>query len=142
MKQLTYVYDTRFAWNRSFFSIAGSLDTSSPIHGLLFTGAWIIDQHYQWKPEIQGIMEDIEDRDNGVVNLLSPNDQVAKNKQDGQGRKGRMGPEEWERELADSKVMVGVGNPWMSPSPYHALCLGVPFVNPVRLSRSRSARHY
>ncbi|KAF9530041.1 hypothetical protein CPB83DRAFT_905608 [Crepidotus variabilis] len=131
MKQLTYVYDGRFAWNRSFFSTASSTDPSSPIHGVPFTGAWIVDQHYQWKPELQGIMEDIEDREHGVVNLLSRNDALAQNKQDGEGKKGRMGPDEWEREVGNSKVMIGVGNPWMSPSPYHALCLGVPFLNPI-----------
>ncbi|KAH8823015.1 hypothetical protein DL96DRAFT_329832 [Flagelloscypha sp. PMI_526] len=32
-------------------------------------------------------------------------------------------------ELGKSKVLLGVGNPVASPSPYDALCLGVPFIN-------------
>ena len=53
------------------------------------------------------------DREHGVVNF------------------GKMGPAEFVDAVRRSKVMVGVGNPWWSPSPYHALCQGVPFVNPV-----------
>ncbi|EPQ59343.1 hypothetical protein GLOTRDRAFT_55241 [Gloeophyllum trabeum ATCC 11539] len=34
-------------------------------------------------------------------------------------------------EVARSKVLVGVAQPDLSPSPYDALCLGVPFINPV-----------
>ncbi|KAJ6560403.1 hypothetical protein B0H19DRAFT_853525, partial [Mycena capillaripes] len=34
--------------------------------------------------------------------------------------------------LAESSVLVGVGNPFTSPTPYDALCLGVPFINPIR----------
>jgi len=33
--------------------------------------------------------------------------------------------------IAKSKVLVGIGNPINSPTPYEALCLGVPFINPV-----------
>ncbi|KAF7982574.1 hypothetical protein HWV62_27573 [Athelia sp. TMB] len=35
------------------------------------------------------------------------------------------------RRLAKSRVLVGVGSPLLSPSPYDALCLGVPFINPI-----------
>ncbi|KAH8823016.1 hypothetical protein DL96DRAFT_329836 [Flagelloscypha sp. PMI_526] len=34
-------------------------------------------------------------------------------------------------ELGKSKALLGVGNPAASPSPYDALCLGVPFINPI-----------
>ncbi|KAJ7512749.1 hypothetical protein B0H11DRAFT_1947220 [Mycena galericulata] len=34
-------------------------------------------------------------------------------------------------ELSRSLVLVGVGFPLTSPTPYDALCLGVPFINPV-----------
>ncbi|KAF8302539.1 hypothetical protein DL93DRAFT_2090605 [Clavulina sp. PMI_390] len=35
------------------------------------------------------------------------------------------------REVARSKVLLGVGRPAISPTPYQALCLGVPFINPI-----------
>ncbi|KAJ3514354.1 hypothetical protein NLJ89_g2429 [Agrocybe chaxingu] len=63
MKQLTYVYDSAFAWNRSYFSLAHH---SPELSELLFTGGWLINQHYQWKPE-KGIMTDIEDPANGSI---------------------------------------------------------------------------
>ncbi|CAA7262774.1 unnamed protein product [Cyclocybe aegerita] len=110
MKQLTYVYDSAFAWNRSYFSLAHH---SPELSELVFAGGWMIDQHYQWKPE-KGILTDIEDPANGVVNF------------------GRLDPKQFLEAVRMSKVMVGMGNPWWSPSPYVALCLGVPFVNPIR----------
>ncbi|KAJ7758379.1 hypothetical protein B0H16DRAFT_1535994 [Mycena metata] len=33
--------------------------------------------------------------------------------------------------LANSRVLVGIGIPTTSPTPYEALCLGVPFINPI-----------
>ncbi|CDZ96563.1 hypothetical protein [Phaffia rhodozyma] len=33
--------------------------------------------------------------------------------------------------VAHSKILIGIGNPPLSPSPYDALCLGVPFLNPI-----------
>ncbi|KAJ6470924.1 hypothetical protein C8R45DRAFT_1014895 [Mycena sanguinolenta] len=33
--------------------------------------------------------------------------------------------------LSNSRVLVGVGRPATSPTPYDALCLGVPFINPI-----------
>ncbi|KAJ7682269.1 hypothetical protein DFH06DRAFT_1264957 [Mycena polygramma] len=33
--------------------------------------------------------------------------------------------------LANSAVLIGVGGPVKSPTPYDALCLGVPFINPI-----------
>ena len=43
----------------------------------------------------------------------------------------RLDREEFLREVAKSKMMLGIGLPEWSPSPYDALCLGVPFLNPV-----------
>ncbi|KIO19857.1 hypothetical protein M407DRAFT_143379 [Tulasnella calospora MUT 4182] len=34
--------------------------------------------------------------------------------------------------IANSRVMIGLGNPFLSPTPYEALCLGIPFINPFR----------
>jgi len=33
--------------------------------------------------------------------------------------------------LRQSKLLVGIGHPYLSPTPWLALCLGVPFINPV-----------
>lgn len=44
---------------------------------------------------------------------------------------GRLNQTEFYRQIAQSGVLVGVGKPVTSPSPYEALCLGVPFINPV-----------
>jgi len=33
--------------------------------------------------------------------------------------------------LAEMRVLIGMGNPITSPTPYDALCLGVPFINPI-----------
>ncbi|KZT20785.1 glycosyltransferase family 18 protein [Neolentinus lepideus HHB14362 ss-1] len=44
---------------------------------------------------------------------------------------GRLNKETFYLEVAKSKALVGVGKPYLSPSPYDALCLGVPFINPI-----------
>lgn len=38
---------------------------------------------------------------------------------------------EFQKTLANSRVVVGLGEPALSPTPWEALCLGVPFINPV-----------
>lgn len=72
-----------------------------------------MDQHYGWDPDTKGTMDDIEDRQRGIVNL------------------GQLGQQDFVRELGQSKILIGMGDPWWSPSPYNALCQGVPFLNPV-----------
>ncbi|RSH93084.1 hypothetical protein EHS25_007437 [Saitozyma podzolica] len=44
---------------------------------------------------------------------------------------GRLGKMEFYEELASSFVLVGVGRPRISPSPWDALCMGLPFINPI-----------
>ncbi|WVR07919.1 hypothetical protein IAU60_004962 [Kwoniella sp. DSM 27419] len=44
---------------------------------------------------------------------------------------GRLGKIEFYEALARSFVFVGVGRPRISPSPWDALCMGVPFINPI-----------
>ncbi|KAK6907327.1 hypothetical protein I203_101319 [Kwoniella mangroviensis CBS 8507] len=44
---------------------------------------------------------------------------------------GKLPQQEWYQTLASSKFLLGVGKPNMSPSPYDALCFGVPFINPI-----------
>jgi hypothetical protein len=99
MKELVYVYEDRFAWNTSFFpSASHDLNMS-------FVGGWNINlKYYNWDPEDQEGVDDIEDREHGVINL------------------GNINQTQFVQELGKSKVLVGVGNPWWSPSPYDALC--------------------
>ncbi|KAG9018745.1 hypothetical protein FRB90_010052 [Tulasnella sp. 427] len=37
----------------------------------------------------------------------------------------------FQKVVASSRVLMGIGVPGLSPTPYEALCLGVPFINPV-----------
>ncbi|WWC63724.1 uncharacterized protein I303_106329 [Kwoniella dejecticola CBS 10117] len=46
---------------------------------------------------------------------------------------GYMSRAEFEAQLANSRVMLGIGWPTLSPSPHVALSLGIPFVNPFTL---------
>ncbi|KAG9017554.1 hypothetical protein FRB90_000759 [Tulasnella sp. 427] len=43
----------------------------------------------------------------------------------------RLQREAFQKLIAQSRVMVGIGNSLLSPTPYEALCLGIPFINPV-----------
>nr|GAT45307.1 predicted protein [Mycena chlorophos] len=36
---------------------------------------------------------------------------------------------EWLEQLAQARMVIGIGNPVNSPTPWNALCLGVPFIN-------------
>ncbi|KAG8962948.1 hypothetical protein FRC00_008355 [Tulasnella sp. 408] len=36
------------------------------------------------------------------------------------------------RKLAESRLVLGIGRPALSPTPYEALCLGVPFINTIQ----------
>jgi len=45
---------------------------------------------------------------------------------------GIMPPEEFTAMVANSRMLVGVGSPYTSPTPYDALCLGVPFLNAIK----------
>jgi len=42
-----------------------------------------------------------------------------------------LAPDEFFEHLAGTRVLLGTGRPPLSPTPYDALCFGVPFVNPV-----------
>ncbi|ADV21512.1 hypothetical protein I305_03547 [Cryptococcus gattii E566] len=44
---------------------------------------------------------------------------------------GRLGVMEFYEQLSKSFVLLGVGRPRISPSPWDALCMGVPFINPI-----------
>ncbi|KAL7423893.1 hypothetical protein Q5752_001478 [Cryptotrichosporon argae] len=44
---------------------------------------------------------------------------------------GKLGKIDFYEQLATSFVLLGVGRPRISPSPWDALCMGVPFINPI-----------
>ncbi|KAJ7745519.1 hypothetical protein B0H14DRAFT_2986299 [Mycena olivaceomarginata] len=44
---------------------------------------------------------------------------------------GRIGQPLFMQKLAESRAVVGMGLPLISPTPWNALCLGVPYINPV-----------
>ncbi len=44
---------------------------------------------------------------------------------------GKLNKTQFYEHLGRSRVLVGIGRPVLSPSPYDALCMGVPFINPV-----------
>ncbi|KAJ8480912.1 hypothetical protein ONZ45_g15485 [Pleurotus djamor] len=44
---------------------------------------------------------------------------------------GRLDKTQFYHQLELSRVLIGIGSPYLSPSPYDALCMGVPFVNPI-----------
>ncbi|KAK8846591.1 hypothetical protein IAR55_005677 [Kwoniella newhampshirensis] len=44
---------------------------------------------------------------------------------------GQMDKATWTKEVAKSAVVLGIGSPPLSPSPYDAMCVGVPFINPI-----------
>ncbi|KAG9002662.1 hypothetical protein FRB90_011338 [Tulasnella sp. 427] len=46
----------------------------------------------------------------------------------------------FQKALANSRVMLGLGNPRLSPTPYEALCLGVPFINPLMRGSNKNDR--
>lgn len=44
---------------------------------------------------------------------------------------GFLAKDDFLKEIGSSKVLIGIGNPLISPTPHDALCLGVPFINPI-----------
>ncbi|TFK63467.1 hypothetical protein BDN72DRAFT_320900 [Pluteus cervinus] len=44
---------------------------------------------------------------------------------------GRLNQTQFYDHLGNSRLLLGIGRPPLSPSPYDALCLAVPFINPV-----------
>lgn len=44
----------------------------------------------------------------------------------------------WDAEVAKSRLLMGIGYPTLSPSPYRALAMGVPFLNPEKFNEHGS----
>lgn len=112
-KRLKYFYDIGPAWNVTFFPRA-ALELSAEFPGFEFVAGYK-DEDEPTKMGFPGGMAYPE----GVRNL------------------GRLSPEEFARHVKESKALLGIGSPPQSPSPYHALCQGVPFINPVRYDPHR-----
>nr|GAT52943.1 predicted protein [Mycena chlorophos] len=55
-----------------------------------------------------------------ITNLVKPGETV-------------LNQDEFYEQLSHSKVLVGLGDPIISPTPYDALCFGVPFINVIKL---------
>ncbi|WVF68323.1 hypothetical protein IAT40_003088 [Kwoniella sp. CBS 6097] len=67
-----------------------------------------------------------------VAGMKEDDDETSKRvKEIGLTNFGRLGKIEFYEQLARSFVFVGVGRPRISPSPWDALCMGVPFINPI-----------
>ncbi|KAL1411949.1 hypothetical protein Q8F55_002942 [Vanrija albida] len=45
----------------------------------------------------------------------------------------KLGPKEFDHELRQARLLLGIGHPTASPSPYRALARGVPFLSPFKL---------
>ncbi|KAG9009926.1 hypothetical protein FRB90_008066 [Tulasnella sp. 427] len=51
---------------------------------------------------------------------------------------GRLSREDFYVMLGSSRAMIGNGNPVLSPSPFDALCIGVPFIHPYDPTRTKT----
>ncbi|KAI5889172.1 uncharacterized protein SCHCODRAFT_02633734 [Schizophyllum commune H4-8] len=67
-----------------------------------------------------------------VAGMIEDADAAGKSVPAGVANHGRLNKTAFYLELARSRVLVGIGSPLLSPSPYDALCMGVPFINPIQ----------
>ncbi|KAK4688192.1 hypothetical protein P7C73_g1919, partial [Tremellales sp. Uapishka_1] len=104
---LFYMDHKNFVFNRSFFELASQ---EPRLNGMTFKGAYQINPDYfpQWI--VDGPLEPIP----AIENL------------------GKLDPEAFTDELANTRMIIGSGTPTLSPSPYLGLCLGTPFLNPIK----------
>ncbi|ORY35902.1 hypothetical protein BCR39DRAFT_512942 [Naematelia encephala] len=115
-KFLRYFYHTEKPWyipaweNTTFFS-AAKADLEVEFPGFEFVVGCYDDR----KPDAQQAQP--MELPDGIRNL------------------GRMGKEEFEEQLKNSRALLGIGWPTLSPSPHQALNLGIPFISPFSLWR-------
>lgn len=98
-KQATYFYKWGMAWDRTWFK-----NLTRDVPGLEIKGGFSVDERYQWNPDKDGHFDDVPGGLDGVENV------------------GKIGPERFNEELSHSRVLLGVGDPWYSPSPFYSLC--------------------
>ncbi|KAH7105446.1 hypothetical protein BKA62DRAFT_390017 [Auriculariales sp. MPI-PUGE-AT-0066] len=115
-KRVTYFYKPSYPWLGVDYANPPATAAAALGEGFEFVGAARNDTAYGW-----------DNGDNRVDNPVVP----AGINPLTQGEGENLSKEQWFLELADTRVMVGIGQPYVSPSPWDALCLGVPFINPV-----------
>ncbi|PPR01954.1 hypothetical protein CVT24_011103 [Panaeolus cyanescens] len=107
MKELVYLYLENFVWEVDYFERAVR-DV-----GIDFVGYWKLTPNWKWEHVAPEKILDIADEEHGIRNI-GPLDQKS-----------------FSMEVGKSRMMVGIGLPWWSPSPLVGLCQGVPFLNPI-----------
>ena len=110
-KQLSYFYRNAYAWPGLDYAAVPPSITS--LKDFQFKGSFVNDT--KWEAEKSTDVE-IRELPHGVINLSHKN----------------LEQKDFIDALGHSKVLIGIGKPSLSPSPYDALCMGVPFLNPVR----------
>ncbi|KAJ7594912.1 hypothetical protein C8J56DRAFT_927958 [Mycena floridula] len=101
-----------------------------PLHAYILAKnpEYFVHENYPWSnvsfdhPPIPGL---------SVVAGLYVDDEHKKDIPPGLVNMGSLKQKEFYRELGHSRVLIGIGSPYLSPSPYDALCMGVPFINPI-----------
>ncbi|KAK8846595.1 hypothetical protein IAR55_005681 [Kwoniella newhampshirensis] len=91
-----------------------------------------------WPDILPDIISSVPQDENGrAFELLATASGSLGDKFKGVRNVGPMDRNSWLNEVAKSKFMLAVGRPYLSPSPYDALCFGVPFIN-VIYSRNKN----
>ncbi|KAJ7598798.1 hypothetical protein C8J56DRAFT_1157886 [Mycena floridula] len=101
-----------------------------PLHAYVLAKypEYFIDENYPWTDvsfehsPISGL---------SVIAGLRGDDKHEKDIPPGLVNLGSLNQKQFYKELGNSRVLIGIGKPPLSPSPYDALCMGVPFINPI-----------
>ncbi|WWC88273.1 uncharacterized protein L201_003180 [Kwoniella dendrophila CBS 6074] len=104
---LFHLSDKETVFNRSYFELATKEDG---LEDLEFRGAYQVNGEY-----MKGWIND------GPVKPVPYTTNL-----------GKINSNQFEEELSKSRIMIGIGNPTLSPSPYLSLCFGTPFLNPIK----------
>ncbi|RSH82210.1 hypothetical protein EHS25_006143 [Saitozyma podzolica] len=105
-----FMRPNELAWNDTFWQSASD---DPRLQGISFRGTFDIDQAHG---ESTGWMAP-----GSIVSNIT-----------GVHNTGRIGPKGFHALVAESKIVIGLGNPVMSPSPYVALSMGTPYLNPIK----------
>ncbi|KAL1746545.1 hypothetical protein HDZ31DRAFT_33955 [Schizophyllum fasciatum] len=91
--------------------------------------SYFYDHNFAWKDVA---FDDARSPARFVAGMVEDADAAGKAVPNGVANHGRLNKTAFYAELARSRVLVGIGSPLLSPSPYDALCMGVPFINPIK----------
>ncbi|KAJ7633212.1 hypothetical protein FB45DRAFT_832693 [Roridomyces roridus] len=89
--------------------------------------AYFNDDNHAWKADFY----DTATKELGVEFLAGAQGDVVDGFPKSVQNVGPMPQDKFFQTIAESAILIGVGMPWTSPTPYDALCLGVPFLNPI-----------